>query len=110
MYRIKLPAISSAVDTLFDDTDKDNSRHSLLSCSFVKVGSENPLLALLHKILDITMGMINFFFRSENFFPMIFLTVSILEQLWISRLEKKRCTWPSERTWVKSQILLKKEV
>ena len=45
-------------------------------------------------------------FRSEDLYPMTFLTASILEQLWISRLEKKRCTWPSVRAQVESQVLL----
>ena len=36
-------------------------------------------------------------FRSEDPYPMTFLTVSILEQLWLSRTEKKKCPWPSIR-------------
>ena len=37
---------------------------------------------------------------------MTFLTVSILEQLWTLRVERKRCTWPSVRAQVESQVLL----
>ena len=37
---------------------------------------------------------------------MTFLTVSILEQLWTSRVEKKLSAWPFVRTQGESQILL----
>ena len=40
---------------------------------------------------------------------MTFLTASILEQLWTSRVEKKRCAWPSVCAQVESQILLLRE-
>ena len=43
-------------------------------------------------------------FRSEDPYPMTFLTASILEQLWLSRTEKKICTWPSVRAQVESEI------
>ena len=43
-------------------------------------------------------------FRSEDLYPTTFLTASILEQLWLSRTEKKRCTWPSIRAQVESEI------
>ena len=59
---------------------------------------EDPTMILERiKILD---------FRSEDFYPMTFLTSSILEQLWTSRVEKKRCTWPSVQAQVESQVLL----
>ena len=45
-------------------------------------------------------------FRSEDLYPMTFLTASILEQLWASRVDKKICTWPSVRAQVESQVLL----
>ena len=45
-------------------------------------------------------------FRSDDLYPMTFLTATVLEQLWISRTEKKRCTWPSIRAQVESEILL----
>ena len=48
-------------------------------------------------------------FRSEDPYPMTFLTASILEQLWLSRTEKKKCTWPSIRAQVESEILLERK-
>ena len=45
-------------------------------------------------------------FRSDDLYPVTFLTATVLEQLWISRTEKKRCTWPSIRAQVESEILL----
>ena len=54
-----------------------------------------------------TLEMIKFLdFRSEDTYPMTFLTASILEQLWLSRTEKKGCTWPSIRAQVESEIPL----
>ena len=45
-------------------------------------------------------------FRSDDLYPLTFLTATVLEQLWMSRTEKKRCTWPSIRAQVESEILL----
>ena len=87
--------------------EEDNSEHALLTCFYIKVGAENLLLALQHEDPTMTMERIKFLdFRFEDLYPMTFLTASILEQLWISRLEKKRCTWPSVRAQVESQVLL----
>ena len=105
MHRMNLPGVPSAVCTLCKDNEEDDAGHALLICSFVKVGAENLLLALKHK--DPTMERITFFdFRSEDLYPLTFLTATILEQLWTSRVQKKRCDWPSVRAQVESQILL----
>ena len=45
-------------------------------------------------------------FRSEDLYPMTFLTVSILEQLWSSRVEKKISAWSFVHAQAESQILL----
>ena len=102
---MNLPGVSSAVCTLCLDNEEDNSEHALLTCSYIKVGADNLLLALKQEIPDITLERIKFLdFRSEDLYPMTFLTASILEQLWLSRTEKKRCTWPSIRAQVESEI------
>ena len=104
---MSLPGIPSAVCTLCLDNEEDNSEHDLLTCSYVKVGADNLLLALQQEIPDMTLERIKFLdFRSEDPYPMIFLTASILEQLWLSRTEKKKCTWPSIRAQVESETLL----
>ena len=104
---MNLPGVPSAVCTLCDGNAEDTSEHALLTCSYIRVGSENLLLALQQEDPAMTMERIKFLdFRSEDLYPMTFLTASILEQLWISRLEKKRCTWPSVRAQVESQVLL----
>ena len=82
------------------------TEHALLTCSYIRVGSENLLLALQQEDPTMTLERIKFLdFRSEDLYPMTFLTASILEQLWTST-EKKRCTWPSVRAQVESEILL----
>ena len=102
---MKLPGVPSAVCTLCEDNEEDDARHALLTCSFVKVGAENLLLALKHVDPTMTLERIKFLdFRSEDLYPTTFLTASILEQLWLSRTEKKRCTWPSIRAQVESEI------
>ena len=102
---MNLPGVSSAVCTLCLDNEEDNSEHALLTCSYIKVGADNLLLALKQEIPDMTLERIKFLdFRSEDLYPMTFLTASILEQLWLSRTEKKRCTWPSIRAQVESEI------
>ena len=104
---MNLPGVPSAVCTLCEVNAEDSSEHALLTCSYVRVGSENLLLALQQEDPTMTLERIKFLdFRSEDLYPMTFLTASILEQLWISRLEKKRCTWPSVRAQVESQVLL----
>ena len=107
MNRINLPGVPSEVCTLCEVNAEDSSEHALLTCSYIRVGSENLLLALQQEDPTMTLERIKFLdFRSEDLYPMTFLTASILEQLWISRLEKKRCTWPSVRAQVESQVLL----
>ena len=96
---MNLPGVPSAVCTLCSDNEEDNSEQALLTCFHIKVG------ALKQEIPDITLERIKFLdFRSEDLYPMTFLTASILEQLWLSRTEKKRCTWPSVRAQVESEI------
>ena len=102
---MNLPGFSSTVCTLCLDNEEDNSEHALLTCSYIKVGADNLLLALRQEIPDMTLERIKFLdFRSEDLYPMTFLTASILEQLWLSRTEKKRCTWPSIRAQVESEV------
>ena len=107
MNRMNLPGVPSAVCTLCEVNAEDSSEHALLTCSYIRVGSENLLLALQHEDPTMTLERIKFLdFRSEDLYPMTFLTASILEQLWTSRVEKKRCTWPSVRAQVESEVLL----
>ena len=107
MNRMNLPGVLSAVCTLCDGNAEDTSEHALLTCSYIRVGSENLLLALQHEDPTMTLERVKFLdFRYDDLYPMIFLTASILKQLWTSRVEKKRCTWPSVRAQVKSQVLL----
>ena len=107
MYRMNLPGVTSAVCTLCEINEEDNSEHALLTCSYIRVGAENPLLALQQEDPTMTLERIKFLdFRSEDLYPMTFLTASILEQLWISRVEKKRCTWPSVRAQVQIKSIL----
>ena len=90
---MNLPGFSSSVCTLCLDNKEDNSEHALLTCSFIKVGADNLLLALKQEIPDMPLERIKFLdFRSEDLYPMTFLTASILEQLWIARVDKKSCT------------------
>ena len=104
---MSLPGVTSAVCPLCEVNEEDYSEHALLTCSYISVGAENLLLASQQEDPTMTLERIKFLdFRSEDLYPMTFLTASILEQLWISRLEKKRCTWPSVRAQVESQVLL----
>ena len=65
------------------------------------------MLALKHVDPTTTLERIKFLdFRSDDLYPVTFLTATVLEQLWLSRTEKKRCTWPSIRAQVESEILL----
>ena len=48
-------------------------------------------------------------FRSEDLYPMTFLTASILEQFWSSRVEKKLSAWPFVCAQVESQILFQRK-
>ena len=45
MNRMNLPGVPSAVCTLCDGNAEDTSEHALLTCSYIRVGSENFLLA-----------------------------------------------------------------
>ena len=104
---MNLPGVPSAVCTQCEVNAVDNSEHALLTCSYIRVGSENLLLALQHEDPTMTLERIKFLdFRSDDLYPVTFLTATVLEQLWISRTEKKRCTWPSIRAQVESEILL----
>ena len=104
---MNLPGVPSAVCTLCDGNAEDTSEHALLTCSYIRVGSENLLLALQQEDPTMTLERIKFLdFRSEDLYPMTFLTASILVQLWTSRMEMKRCACPSVRAQVESQVLL----
>ena len=78
----------------------------LLTYSYTKVAAENLLLSLHHEDQSINMERTTFLeFRLEDLYPMAFLAVSILEQLWTSRVKRKRCAWPVHAQ-VESQVLL----
>ena len=86
-----LPGVPTAVCTLCEENAEDISEHALLTC-YIRVGAENLLLALQHQDPTMTLERIKFLdFRSEDLYPMIFLTASILVQLWTSRVEKQIC-------------------
>ena len=51
MHRMSLPGVPSAICTLCFDNKEDNSEHALLTCSYIKVGADNLLLALQQEIL-----------------------------------------------------------
>ena len=88
---MNLPGVPSAVCTLCEENAEDNSEHTLLTCSYIRVGAENLLLALQHEDPTMTLERIRFLdFRSEDLYPMTFFTASILEQLWTSRVEKNK--------------------
>ena len=106
---MNLSGVPSAVYTLCEVNAEDSSEHALLTCSYIRIRirAENLLLALQHEDPTMTLERIKFLdFRSEDLYPMTFLTASILEQLWTSRVEKKRCTWPSVRAQVESEVML----
>ena len=89
---MNLPGVPSAVCTICEVNAEDDSEHALLTCSYIKVGAEKLLLALQHEDPTMTLEKIKFLdFRSEDLYPMIFLTASILVKLWISRVEKQIC-------------------
>ena len=102
MNRLNLPGVPSVVCSLCKVNAEDSSKHALLTCSNIRVGAENLLLALQYEDPTVTLEKIKFpYFRSEDLYPMTFLTASILEQLWTSRVEKKKmymafCTSPSK--------------
>ena len=80
---MNLHGVPSAVCTLCEENEEDNSEHSLLTCSYIRVGAENLLLALQHGDTTMALERIRFIdFRSEDLNPMAYLTASILEQLW----------------------------
>ena len=77
---MNLPGVPSVVCTLWEENAEDNSEHALLTCSYIRVGSENLLLALQQEDPTMTLERIKFLdFRSEDLNPMTFLTASILD-------------------------------
>ena len=77
MYRMNLPGVTSAVCTLCEIEEEDNSEHALPN---IRVGAENLLLALQQEDPTMTLERIKFLdVRSEDLYPMTFLTASILE-------------------------------
>ena len=60
MGRMNLPGVPSEACTLCEDNEEDNSEHAHLTCSYIEVGAENLLLALQHKVPDVTMEKIKF--------------------------------------------------
>ena len=96
-----------AVCTRCEVNEEDNSEHALLTYSYIRVGAENLMLALQQEDPSMILERIKFLdLRSEDLYPMTFLTAYILEQLWTLRVEKKRCAWPSVRAQVESLVLL----
>ena len=86
---MNLPGVPSAVCTLFEENAEDNSEHALRTCSYIRVRAENLLQALQHKDPTMTFDSITFLdSRSEDLYPMTLLTVSILEQVLISRVDR----------------------
>ena len=86
---MNLPGVPPSVCTLCEENAEDNCERALLTCFYIRVGVENLLLALQHEDPTVTLERIKFLdFSSEDLYSMTFLTASILEQLWTSRVEK----------------------
>ena len=64
---MNLPGVPTAVCTLCEENAEDTSEHALLTCSYIRVGTENLLLAFQHEDPTMTKGL-NFLILSLKIF------------------------------------------
>ena len=115
MNRMNLPGVPSAVCTLCDGNAADTSEHALLTCSYIRVGAENPSASSSTWRSNYVCGLNFVDFRSEDLYHMTFHTASILDHLWASRRKyvhgrqyapkwnHRSCSWEKE-DWPSLQI------
>ena len=94
---------------------KMHAEHTLLTCSYIRVGAENPSASSSTWRYNYVCGLNFVDFRSEDLYHMTFHTASILDHLWASRRKyvhgrqyapkwnHRSCSWEKE-DWPSLQI------
>ena len=106
LFRMKMPNILSPNCILCDDDNPDTTLHALFNCSKSKQAADYLLKGLRLFDPDITAEKVIFqdFSGSENDLPLIFVSASVMNQIWTSRKEGKTCDIISVRANLESSI------
>ena len=94
LYRLRMPNAVSDICTQCDSAQVGDVTHSLVLCSY-NGGAGNFLLDELHRVLPHLQPhqvvKLDFDVEQDLQLPLVFLTASVLSQVWECRKQKKPC-------------------
>ena len=105
LFRMKMPNIENPNCELCTGLESDTVLHSLLLCSHVNSAREFLMTSLRNTLPDLTPERVILLdFEVDDCLPLVFLTSSILSQVWIYRKEKKEVDLNSIRASLEASI------
>ena len=105
LFRMKMPGVDSPNCELCHDQEPDTLLHSLLLCPLVNPASKFLMSSLKSIASDLTPEKVVILdFKEDDCLPLVFLTTSILSQVWNFRREKKEINIHSIRANLEASI------
>ena len=105
LFRMNMPNAPSPDCVHCDGGHPDTLLHALLLCQHSKPAADFLMNALKSEVADITPSRIILLdFGMDESLPLVFLTASILSQIWTSRKENKQCSTISIRATLEASI------
>ena len=109
LFRMKMPNANSDQCSLCDLNAVGDLTHSLLVCPYNEGVSQfliSKLQQVLPSVLPHQVVLLDFDVDKTNQLPVLFLTASILSQIWECRKDKKRCNLSTIRAVLEAGICI----
>ena len=107
LLRLNMPNITSNICTLCDENQVGDLKHSLMLCPF-NGGAGQFLLRILQdhqpSLLPQQVVLLDLDVQGELQLPLVFLTSSILSQVWSCRMEKRPCHLATIRAALEASV------
>ena len=107
LFRLRMPNATSDICTLCDQNVVGDLTHSLVLCSY-NGGAGQFLLDRLHHVLPNLLphqvALLDLDVEGDKQLPLVFLTASVLSQVWDCRMKKKPCQLMSIRADLEASV------
>ena len=107
LFRLSMPNITSNICTLCDENQVGDLTHSLMLCSFNEGAGQFLLTLLQNHIPSLQPGqvvLLDLDVQEDHQLPLVFLTASVLYQVWTFRKEKRPCHLASIRAALEASV------
>ena len=107
LFRLRMPNASSDICTLCDQNEVGDLTHSLVSCSYnggAGLFLLDRLRHVLPNLLPHQVTQLDLDVEDEKQLPVVYLTASVLSQVWDCRMKKKPCQLLSIRADLEASV------